>query len=74
MVRYSQPQVHPAGSNLDLEVQMLMPFAHSYLSLKVEYCDLENVIKSTATFDHFYDQMLTYYFFNVKLLSKQSSG
>ena len=41
---------------------MLMPFAYSYFSLKVEYCDLENIFKSTAVFDHFYDQMLTYYF------------
>ena len=30
-------------------------------SLKVEYCDLENVFKSTAIFDHFYDHMLTFF-------------
>ena len=51
---------------------MLMPLAHSYFSLKAEYCDLENVFKSTATFDHFYDLMLTYFFFNVKILSKEN--
>ena len=52
---------------------MLMPPAHSYFSLKVEYCDLENVFKSTAIFDHFYDHMVTF-FFNVKIHSKENSG
>ena len=52
---------------------MLMPLAHSYFSLKVEYCDLENVFKSTAIFDHFYDHMVTF-FFNVKIHSKENSG
>lgn len=61
MVRYSQPQVHPPQRNLDLQVPMLMPLAHSYFSLKVEYCDLENVFKSTAIFDHFYDHMVTFF-------------
>ena len=73
MVRYSQPQVHPPQRNLDLQVPMLMPLAHSYFSLKVEYCDLENVFKSTAIFDHFYDHMVTF-FFNVKIHSKENSG
>ena len=40
---------------------MLMPPAHSYFSLKVEYCDLENVFKSTAIIDHFYDHMVTFF-------------
>ena len=56
-------------------VQMPMPLAHSYFSLKAEYCDLENVFKSTAIFDHFYDLMLTcFFFFNVNILSKENSG
>ena len=53
---------------------MLRPLAHSYFSLKAEYGDLENVFKSTAIFDHFYDHMLTDFFFTVRILSKENSG
>ena len=49
---------------------MLMLLAHSYFSLKAEYGDLENVFKSTAIFDHFYDL----FFFTVRILSKENSG
>ena len=49
---------------------MLRPLAHSYFSLKAEYGDLENVFKSTAIFDHFYDL----FFFTVRILSKENSG
>ena len=49
-----------------------MPLAHSYFSLKAEYGDLENVFKSTATFDHFYDLMLTYFFLMWKYFQKKT--
>ena len=49
-----------------------MPLAHSYFSLKAEYGDLENVFKSTAIFDHFYDHMLTYFFLMWEYFQKKT--
>ena len=51
---------------------MLMPLAHSYFSLKAEYCDLENVFKSRAIFDHFYDHMLTFFFLMSEYFQKKT--